>query len=301
LANIERAQRAIQSNVSPATKLRNNLMIVGPGRLAREALTAMLNHRHFTVLGEGANLFEARYSMDPAAVPDAVIYNMSRSEDVGDALAQLRLAQSDFPSVKAVLIADSFSNDDVLRILHTGVNAILSPDISAKLLLNSLELVMLGQHLYPTLPTNLLAFKETEARQQSSATESVAGRLFESSVLPAISPIQSSIESAVIVPLPSIESTVTPIEPISARMMLAQDGRTQASGDISPLALSDREIEILRCLVNGSPNKVIARALGIAETTVKVHVKGLLRKVRASNRTQAAVWALNHYFVDKRA
>jgi two-component system nitrate/nitrite response regulator NarL len=74
-----------------------------------------------------------------------------------------------------------------------------------------------------------------------------------------------------------------------------RDGIDAGSGK-GPYALSDREIQILICLVDGSPNKVIARALGIAETTVKVHVKGLLRKVRASNRTQAAVWALNHYF-----
>jgi len=57
---------------------------------------------------------------------------------------------------------------------------------------------------------------------------------------------------------------------------------------------SRRESEILRCLVEGCSNKVIARNLGIAEATVKVHLKGLLRKIRAANRTQAAVWALDN-------
>jgi two-component system, NarL family, nitrate/nitrite response regulator NarL len=57
---------------------------------------------------------------------------------------------------------------------------------------------------------------------------------------------------------------------------------------------SRRETEILRCLVNGSTNKGIARQLGITEATVKVHLKGLLRKIRASNRTQAAIWAINN-------
>jgi two-component system, NarL family, nitrate/nitrite response regulator NarL len=55
-----------------------------------------------------------------------------------------------------------------------------------------------------------------------------------------------------------------------------------------------RETQILRCLLLGSSNKIIARQLGITEATVKVHVKGLLRKIRASNRTQAAIWALNN-------
>ena len=49
---------------------------------------------------------------------------------------------------------------------------------------------------------------------------------------------------------------------------------------------------MLQCLVDGSPNKTIARKLSISDATVKVHVKNILRKVRAANRTQAAIWAL---------
>ena len=58
--------------------------------------------------------------------------------------------------------------------------------------------------------------------------------------------------------------------------------------------LSERELDILRCLVNGEANKAIARRLDIAEATVKIHVKGVLRKISVSNRTQAAIWALKH-------
>jgi two-component system nitrate/nitrite response regulator NarL len=55
--------------------------------------------------------------------------------------------------------------------------------------------------------------------------------------------------------------------------------------------LSDREAQILRCLTQGASNKLIARELGVAEATVKVHIKAILRKVKATNRTQAAMWA----------
>lgn len=58
--------------------------------------------------------------------------------------------------------------------------------------------------------------------------------------------------------------------------------------------LSDREKQILQCLVSGASNKIIARQLVIAEATVKVHVKALLRKVQAVNRTQAAIWAMHN-------
>ncbi len=55
--------------------------------------------------------------------------------------------------------------------------------------------------------------------------------------------------------------------------------------------LSNRESEILNCLRDGAPNKVIARQLDVTEATVKVHVKSILRKIGAANRTQAAMWA----------
>jgi two-component system nitrate/nitrite response regulator NarL len=56
-------------------------------------------------------------------------------------------------------------------------------------------------------------------------------------------------------------------------------------------ALSPREVDIMRHLARGSSNKSIAEALGIAETTVKVHLKGVLRKIGVPNRTKAALWA----------
>jgi two-component system, NarL family, nitrate/nitrite response regulator NarL len=56
--------------------------------------------------------------------------------------------------------------------------------------------------------------------------------------------------------------------------------------------VSPREKEILCRLAAGHPNKMIAQHLGITEATVKVHLKSVLRKIGAENRTQAAIWAL---------
>jgi two-component system, NarL family, nitrate/nitrite response regulator NarL len=58
--------------------------------------------------------------------------------------------------------------------------------------------------------------------------------------------------------------------------------------------LSRREVVILRTLVEGASNKIIARKLVITESTVKVHMKAILRKLRLQNRTQAALWARTH-------
>ena len=58
--------------------------------------------------------------------------------------------------------------------------------------------------------------------------------------------------------------------------------------------LSPRELEILRLIARGDSNKEIGRELGIAESTVKVHVQHLLRKLKLSSRVQAAVYASEH-------
>lgn len=65
--------------------------------------------------------------------------------------------------------------------------------------------------------------------------------------------------------------------------------------------LSDREEAILRCLVYGYPNKIIADQLQMTEASVKVHLKVVLRKIRAANRTQAAIWAINNGFHSEHA
>ncbi|SMH60739.1 LuxR C-terminal-related transcriptional regulator [Azospirillum agricola] len=85
---------------------------------------------------------------------------------------------------------------------------------------------------------------------------------------------------------------------------LLVSGRTEDMGAELPTrrkGLSQREVQILRCLLNGNSNKMIANHLHITEATVKVHLKSLLRKINASNRTQAAIWALNNGIGDQTA
>lgn len=72
---------------------------------------------------------------------------------------------------------------------------------------------------------------------------------------------------------------------------LLDPSQQQASSDA---ALTLREHEILECLANGMNNKTIGRHLGISDTTVKVHIKNLLRKLNLTSRLQAAVWVHQH-------
>ena len=54
---------------------------------------------------------------------------------------------------------------------------------------------------------------------------------------------------------------------------------------------TERQHAVLVCLCQGDPNKVIGRKLGMTETTVKVHVREIMRKLGVSNRTQVAITA----------
>jgi len=61
--------------------------------------------------------------------------------------------------------------------------------------------------------------------------------------------------------------------------------------------LTDREMEVLNCVVRGMSNKEIGRHLNIREQTVKNHVSAILRKLSVSDRTQAAMYAVQHGWV----
>jgi len=61
--------------------------------------------------------------------------------------------------------------------------------------------------------------------------------------------------------------------------------------------LSDREMEVLSCVVRGMSNKEIANLLGISHQTVKNHVTSILRKFSVEDRTQAVVYALQRGWV----
>ena len=75
---------------------------------------------------------------------------------------------------------------------------------------------------------------------------------------------------------------------------LVRQVRTGSGTGPRPDALSPREREILQHVARGASNKEIARALDLAESTVKIHVQHILRKLELTSRVQAAVWAIEN-------
>ena len=66
-------------------------------------------------------------------------------------------------------------------------------------------------------------------------------------------------------------------------------GQAETLGRLTP-----REREVLACIAGGRSNREIARALGLAEKTVKTHVSSILAKLGLADRTQAALYAVRH-------
>jgi DNA-binding NarL/FixJ family response regulator len=77
----------------------------------------------------------------------------------------------------------------------------------------------------------------------------------------------------------------SPLDPKAARWLLEGQSARDPLGGLSP-----REREVLALLVDGLPNKLIARRLGISEKTVKAHLTSIFRQIDVTDRVQAVLW-----------
>lgn len=220
--------------------------IVGPRQLGREALRCLIASPTLFVVGDGETFTDATMQIAPGTKLDLIMYCLSSDAEVEQQLPRIEKVRAQFTSIKIVVLADCTQAATKLKTIRLGVEAFLTNDISVAVLQRALELVLLGQHLFPAGLARLLS-----------------------------DPPRGSAE---------VKANVPQIPPEALSNRVRQE----------VAALSAREQQILDCLVNGLTNKVIARELSITEATVKVHVKALLRKTRMANRTQAAIWALNH-------
>ncbi|MCC5810936.1 MAG: two-component system response regulator NarL [Ectothiorhodospiraceae bacterium] len=99
-------------------------------------------------------------------------------------------------------------------------------------------------------------------------------------------------------------------EELVSQLRQANDGRLVVSESLTPALaralgrpsknekaslanLTAREREILKLIARGKSNKMIAKQLDIAEGTIKVHVRSILKKLGLRSRVEAAIWAVN--------
>lgn len=211
------------------------LMLLEPNKLFREGLKRLLCDSDFeifveeSVLAGGLDNLVVNDDIDLLLFDPCELPGQGAGEQA-EFYLQLRRAA---PTAKLVVLTTRICPQVFGRALESGVDGFLLKDMSADALIQSLQLVMIGEKVFPTNLAAILVSGGFGAISAARSTHSMKG-------------------------------------------------------------LSDREIQILRCLLNGYPNKLIANELHITEGTVKVHLKGILSKINARNRTQAAIWALNH-------
>jgi DNA-binding NarL/FixJ family response regulator len=75
---------------------------------------------------------------------------------------------------------------------------------------------------------------------------------------------------------------------LSARHAYSSPGEVQAPASESQAHFTERQLAIIACVRKGEPNKIIAHKLNMTESTVKVHIRNIMRKIKAKNRTEVA-------------
>jgi len=215
-------------------------ILIEPNALLREGLRRILAETAYAPSAIAASLDEigSVAGFDSSAI--VLIIDASRDHD--GACRQARMLKEGNPSAKVVMLIEEYDLKQVIAAFQAGADAYLKKSISHEVLVKSLDLVMLGEAIFPGAILELLREREAQADHAGAAA--------------------------------------APEE--------AQEMSVPAKG------LSVRETVILRCLMDGDSNKIIARKFDITEATVKVHVKAILRKIQAKNRTQAAIWAASH-------
>jgi DNA-binding NarL/FixJ family response regulator len=198
----------------------------------------------------------------PLSQDQPILLIVDAGNEQNDVLSQIRLFKKLNPSGRVVVLADHFRRSDVISAYRAGAHACFIKTKSCGAFIKTLELVMLGETV---LPPELLPF----TRNHDDGPEHTACR--EGGALP----LPSEDKDA---PTPPSICTVTQGSPRTGAVPL----------------LSVREKCILRCVFEGYSNKSIARKIDIAEATVKAHVKAIFRKLHVTNRTQAAIWAMNN-------
>ena len=86
------------------------------------------------------------------------------------------------------------------------------------------------------------------------------------------------------------------IDPVVARKLMSSLHKPRGDNPISQL--TSRELDVLRLVAAGEPNKHIATELAISERTARTHVSRILHKLGLSSRTQAALWAVREGLVE---
>jgi two-component system nitrate/nitrite response regulator NarL len=261
---------------------RTATVIIEPHLLVREALESLIKKYRYRVVRSVASTAEIDNSAIAGDGPRLVILG---GESTDDAVAEAVVIRELWPNSKIVLLFERASIDDFQKLLASEVDGCVPLFASPETLVRTLDLVtiedarvvVIGNAKNPAIrrsPTgNSCQMRAGTSEAPSGSTEDDSG-------------------SIGVVGKPATRAKGNSF---STAQSNGHDGDTHWVPSLpNGPRLSEREAQILNGLMQGHANKVIARSCEITEATVKVHMKSILRKIQVANRTQAAVWALEH-------
>jgi two-component system nitrate/nitrite response regulator NarL len=229
------------------------LLVVDDHTLFRRGLIALLSRDpRLTVVAEAGDAGEA-LKLGLQHQPDVVLLDNHLPGVHGvEALPQLCAA---LPGSRMVMLTVSEDADDLAQALARGAVGYLLKTIDGDDLVEAIVRVMAGESVVsPEMTGKLVAAYRSAIAAPAGGTDAL--------------PVTDS-------PPAALEAPAS-VEPMA---------------DPGIARLSPRERDILREIARGASNKEIARTLQIAETTVKIHVQHILRKLNLTSRVQAAVFA----------
>lgn len=146
---------------------------------------------------------------------------------------------------------------------------------------NGLEQLPMLRQRMPGIPVVIISASEDRGPLMQAIEHGAKGYIPKSSTAEVIaSAIQLVLSGGIYLPLFSLQSD---------KLEVSDKVRQSLSNSL----LTNRQIDVLKCLAKGLPNKKIAKDLGIAETTVRAHVTDILRALNAENRTEAVYNAMH--------
>ncbi|MFC5068619.1 LuxR C-terminal-related transcriptional regulator [Flaviflagellibacter deserti] len=245
-------------------------VLAGQNVLLREGLARVLPPSDFKIVASTTCIDDHVVAL--VTRENAALLIIDVSDDFDAAIAQIECFKRQCPLGRVVVLAHQHLFPEIVSALRAGANAYLVNIATCEAFIKSLELVMLGETVLP--PAMLTAIFDHESdrlvghRICYNNQKCIEDRLAGPRHLDDDDADTSYDNGAAVRELPPVGGGCTP-------------------------RLSIRQKSILSCLTEGDSNKVIARKMNIAEATVKVHVKAILRRIHVHNRTQAAIWAMN--------
>ncbi|MFM7704557.1 MAG: response regulator [Rubrivivax sp.] len=226
------------------------VMLIDDHPLVVSALQRMLRELdEQAVVLSAATAAEARAALREQPECDLVLLDLSLPD--GDGHALLAELRRSHPSLPVVVLSASERTLDVVRAIDAGAMGFVTKRASPQRLLESLRAVLQGVIVVP----------------EGLAPEPLPEPLPEPDAVTAHAVL------AVQAPMPAP----------------GPDARASLRGCLQSLGMTPRQLDVLELLLQGKPNKLIARELRLSVETVKDHVRAVLRTLNVTTRTQAVL------------